>query len=55
LFHDIAAFKDLPIKPTENEVILSNVKDVKYVIDKQNASKILELIDFCGARNKLIM
>jgi hypothetical protein len=51
ILHDIAAYRELPIRPTENEIILSNVKDVKYFIDKQNASKILELVDFCGARN----
>jgi hypothetical protein len=51
LLRSIAAFEDLSIKPTENEIILSNVKDVKYIIDKQNGTKILDLIDFCGARN----
>lgn len=50
-FHSIAAFDDLSIKPTTDQVIISHYKHVKYYVDTSCISEINEIVDFCGALN----
>lgn len=51
ILSSITAYKDLLTKPSENEIIFNNVKNVEYLIDKNHSSIVLSKIDFCGAEN----
>jgi len=55
ILESISAYKDLLAKPSINEIIYSNVKDVTYYIDEKHSTKIKEKIDFCGVENILLV